>query len=121
MKSTVPPNIESGRITSGIMKSDSSYGMNGGFFIQSWVKGKPRVLKLVVSNQEGWDHVSVSLPNRTPTWEEMCFIKELFFEPEETVIQYHPPESKYINDSQYVLHLWRSQKDPLKLPPIWMV
>lgn len=38
-----------------------------------------------------WEHVSVSTRRRCPTWKEMCFIKDLFWEPEEAVMQLHPP------------------------------
>lgn len=68
----------------------------------------------------GWDHVSVSTKRRTPTWEEMCFIKSLFFEPEETVVQFHPAESEYVNVHPFCLHLWRHVEGH-KLPPRMMV
>jgi hypothetical protein len=31
----------------------------------------PGGLRVIASDGEGWDHVSVSLPDRCPTWEEM--------------------------------------------------
>lgn len=68
----------------------------------------------------GWDHVSVSLDNcksKTPTWEEMCFVKDLFFEPEDCVVQFHPPQSKYVNHHHGVLHLWRQISGTFPLPP----
>jgi hypothetical protein len=65
----------------------------------------------------GWEHVSVSLPKRTPTWEEMCYVKSLFFEPEECVIQFHPPESKYVNIASTCLHLWKKADGSFELPP----
>lgn len=65
----------------------------------------------IASSGGGWDHVSVSPCNRKrqscPTWEEMCEIKDMFFEPEERVVQYHPPKSEYVNIHTYCLHLWR--------------
>lgn len=68
-----------------------------------------------------WDHVSVSLKNRCPNWREMCFIKNLFFEPDELVIQFHPPEKDYINLGKTVLHMWRPWNQEIELPPIYMV
>jgi len=66
---------------------------------------------VVASDGGGWDHVSVSPCSRKrqscPTWEEMCAIKDMFFEPEERVVQYHPPRSEYVNLHPYCLHLWR--------------
>lgn len=64
-----------------------------------------------VSDGSGWDHVSVSLATRTPTWEEMCWVKRLWFLPEEVVMQLHPAESEYVNYHPFCLHLWRPQSD----------
>ena len=104
------------RIKAGEYKSPDNANF-GAFRIPT----KKGVLRIIVSDGFGWDHVSVSLSNRTPTWNEMCFVKDLFFEEEETVIQYHPPRSKYINDGEYVLHMWRPQKIKIELPPLFMV
>lgn len=61
----------------------------------------------------GWEHVSVSVPARggptrprLPTWQEMCQVKALFWDPEDVVVQFHPRESEYVNHAE-VLHLWR--------------
>lgn len=77
------------------------------------------VLSVIASSgvDVGWDHVSVSLRNRCPNWKEMCFIKDLFWEPEECVIQFHPPESKHVNIHPHCLHLWKSAKRDFPLPP----
>ena len=64
-----------------------------------------------------WEHVSVSLPNRCPNWPEMCFVKDLFWDAEETVIQLHPPKSQWINNHPYCLHLWRPKSVSIPLPP----
>lgn len=65
-----------------------------------------------------WEHVSVSVvgEGRTPTWEEMCFVKRLFWKPTETVLQFHPAEAAYINRFDYVLHLWRLPNTDHVLP-----
>lgn len=66
---------------------------------------------VIASNGGGWDHVSVTPCNRKrqtcPTWDEMCAIKDMFFEPEEGVVQYHPAKSQYVNNHPYCLHLWK--------------
>ena len=64
-----------------------------------------------------WEHVSVSLPNRCPNWPEMCHVKALFWDDEETVMQLHPPKSKWINNHSYCLHMWRPLKETIPLPP----
>ncbi len=68
--------------------------------------------------ETGWEHVSVSLnEKRTPTWEEMSVIKALFWDAEEGVIQFHPPESEYVNNHQFCLHLWKQVGAEFPLPP----
>ena len=47
----------------------------------------------------------------TPTWDDMCAIKDVFFEDEEAAIQLHPKKSEYVNIMSNCLHLWRP-KDP---------
>ena len=64
-------------------------------------------LLVIASNDEGWNHLSISLENRTPVWDEMCFIKNLFFEPEELCIQIHPKKSQYVNMHDHCLHIWQ--------------
>lgn len=76
---------------------------------------------IIFSNGGGWDHVSVSMPDRCPTWDEMAWIKQQFFYPEECVVQYHPPESTYKNVHPYCLHLWRWQHGDFPMPPIGFV
>ncbi len=68
-----------------------------------------------------WEHVSLQARDynggRTPTWAEMCYAKSLFGEPEECVVQYHPPESDYVNTHPHVLHLWKPIGIELPRPP----
>ena len=99
--------------------SDKSLGMNGVFYVPSKLRlnGQQLQFKVIVSNEGGWDHVSVSLPHRTPTWEEMCFIKDLFFKDAEVAIQYHPAKAEYVNNHPHCLHLWRNQLQDAVMPP----
>ena len=66
---------------------------------------------------EGWEHVSVSTVDRTPTWEEMAMVKDLFWAEDECVVQFHPPRSVYVNKHPYCLHLWRNVNQEYALPP----
>ncbi len=95
------------RIRSGQFASTSADGFNGAFGFA--VTGEAKLVFCIASDGMGWQHVSVSFgPNRkTPSWEIMCKVKELFFEPEDCVIQLHPPESTYVNNHPGCLHLWR--------------
>lgn len=97
-------------------------GPDGGWAEAHLASSKKNTPAVVVFSWEGgWDHVSVSFRNRTPTWEEMCEIKKMFFHPEEACVQYHPAESEYVNNHTYCLHIWRSQREAMPVPPSWMV
>lgn len=76
---------------------------------------------VIASNGGGWDHVSISSKTRTPTWEVMAKVKEIFFTPDEVVMQLHPAEKDYVNISEHCLHLWRPQREKIPLPPIEFV
>ena len=66
-----------------------------------------RASVVVGENEEGWEHVSIELcARRLPTWEEMCYVKDVFWNEEEEVVQIHPKKSHYINMVE-ALHLWR--------------
>ena len=103
----------------GVLSSDASDGNNGAFLIRSVKLKQP--LRVIASDGESWEHVSVSLADRTPTWEEMCLVKRLFWDPEDCVIQFHPPESNYVNLHPYCLHLWRPIGVTLPVPPFILV
>lgn len=55
----------------------------------------------------GWEHVSINDKHTTPTWEDMCELKDIFWSEEETVVQYHPAKSEYVNNLKHCLHLWK--------------
>ena len=53
---------------------------------------------LIVSNGAGWEHASIS-PFRkvTPSWEDMCKLKDIIWKEDEAVIQIHPVKEDYVN------------------------
>lgn len=95
------------RLRTGQFASDESFGFNGAF--QFRVAGENRTLRVIASDGMDWQHVSVSFGavRGTPSWEVMCKVKELFWEPEDWVVQFHPAESEYVNMHHGCLHLWR--------------
>lgn len=111
------PDLENYRITSGTWASQP-----GKAFGAFKVPYKSAVLTVIADSgahgpANGWEHVSVSLPNRTPNWAEMCHIKNLFWPESETVIQFHPKKSEYVNIHPHVLHLWKQVGVDHELPP----
>jgi len=73
---------------------------------------------VIASNGGGWEHVSVSTTtNKVPNWDAMCWIKDLFFNENETVVQFHPKKSEYVNNAETCLHLWKPINKEIELPP----
>lgn len=109
------PDYRLRRVRYGPLASSDAFGMNGAFHVEG-PRGK---LQIIASDQGGWEHVSITINNahRCPTWEEMCFIKALFWNDDETVIQYHPSKSEYVNNHPFVLHLWKPIGVELPIPP----
>lgn len=78
---------------------------------------------VVCSICAGWEHVSVAPLSRniTPSWNEMCLIKDIFFKEDEAVVQIHPPKAEYVNNVENCLHLWRCTYKEMVLPPSVLV
>lgn len=100
-------------------------GETFGFFV--FCNGRRQVHAMAVDGTEtGWEHVSVSVIYRNtngkfshpmPTWEEMCMVKNAFWEPSECVVQFHPAEEDYVNIKENCLHLWRCVNAEFPMPP----
>jgi len=122
MSFTVPNRY---RVRKGFMASDESVGNCGAFFIPNRAGATPQArampLKVIASDGEGWEHVSVSLPDRCPTWAEMHFVKLIFWGEDDCVMQLHPTRANYVNNHSFCLHLWRPTESVIPTPPGWMV
>lgn len=99
------------------LASTDGFGMNGMFLVPC---GR-EMLRCVVSDGEGWEHVSVSTRTRCPTWEEMCFIKNLFWNEDECTIQYHPAKEDYVNNHPFCLHIFKPIGIEFPKPPSTLV
>lgn len=99
--------------------SDETFGFNGMFCL---VAGNERV-RCIASDGMGWRHVSVSLigDKRTPRWETMCVVKDLFWDDEDVVVQFHPKKSEYVNHHPGCLHLWQPTEVAIPTPNPIMV
>jgi len=107
------------RVTTGRMSSDKSFGNNGQFIIRDIKLGV--VMTTQASDGLGWEHVSCSMPHKIPTWKQMCYIKSLFWDDDDCVIQYHPPKADYVNNHINCLHLWRPVDQEIIRPPSILV
>lgn len=104
----------------------SETGNPFGIFRISGREANGRNLKIIaVDGQEtGWEHVSISLPDsptKCPSWNEMCLVKDLFWDSTECVVQFHPPETKYVNLHKSCLHLWKCVSKPFPIPDTILV
>lgn len=122
-----PPNEYRYNSPSGAFNSTDADGMNGAFAILLKGFGHKLTAYCIVSDgydpvlPQPWEHVSVHMIEyriaRIPTWSEMCTVKDIFWEEEELVVQFHPPKSEYVNTHPYVLHLWKSKNNAIASPP----
>lgn len=65
---------------------------------------------LVVGFKEmGYEHISVSPTKKSkmPTWNDMAYLKDIFFEDEEEAYQIIPKKSQYVNIKENCLHIWK--------------
>lgn len=123
---------EGGRIRSHpFLASTSADGHNGAFQVPSPEPGW--ILFLICSDGSGeparleyqWEHVSVhavqGARDRTPTWKEMAFVKDLCWDEDDVVMQLHPRRAEYVNVHAYTLHLWRPRLERIPTPPAELV
>ena len=80
-----------------------------------------KVYYVIFTSSLGWEHASVSQRNKTPEWEIMCRVKDVFWSGEECCIEYHPKEEDYINMHEHCLHIWKPIGIELPMPPSIMV
>lgn len=126
------------RLRTGPLGSRKEDGNNGSFFLppisMDWMFA---VIASDGPDESPWEHVSVHMRDRrdmdagsraqrqprmrVPGWAEMCYIKNIFWDPEDCVIQYHPAESSYVSIHDYVLHLWRPVGIELPTPPLELI
>jgi hypothetical protein len=122
------------RIVTGRQATNARFGNNGAFRIpqiggtrQRANTRKSRELFVIASDGAGWEHVSVHVYDAerdmffVPLWDEMCWIKNLFWDEEDVVMQLHPKKSEYVNNHAYVLHLWRPIHHAIPTPPAILV
>jgi hypothetical protein len=111
------PELEKYRVRSGLFKTEESEDF-GLFFIPQDKQFLPPLKAMCAPlDDKEWLHVSVSLPNRCPTWSEMSKIKKLFFGEDSCAVQYHPAKKDYVNNHPYCLHLWVRVGEDIPMPP----
>lgn len=100
-----------------LVMTKSDDGFNGTIHMPKWTGS------IVVSWGGGWEHVSVRPFKKhiTPSWDDMCYIKNLFWNDKECAVQYHPPKSQYVNNMPNCLHIWKPVGHNPEMPPSILV
>lgn len=95
-----------------------------------WIKNNYYFLCTVVITEE-WERVSAQLfkitnvkkkqsepADRCLTWKEQCFIKNLFYGPQEVIMQFFPAMTDYIgtDEEEFAVHLWNPLKGQCQVP-----
>jgi hypothetical protein len=75
----------------------------------------------VFSWGQGWEHLSVSQRNKTPSWDIMCRIKNVFWGEDEVCVEYHPKKEDYVNLHPHSLHIWKEVGKEFPTPPSILV
>lgn len=78
-------------------------------------------LNFIFSYQLGWEHLSVSMSNKTPSWDQMCMMKDIFWGEDEACVEYHPRKEDYVNMHKHCLHIWKPTEECLPTPPSILV
>lgn len=121
--------IEEIKKTSGlVIKKEGIDGLAGTVFPIEYRKGKVKVnqnideaLHFIFSKGLEWEHLSVSTPVKTPTWEQMCKMKEIFWGDDEVCMELHPKKEEYVNMHPYCLHIWKPIGVEIPTPPSILV
>ena len=122
MKDTVADKLEQGRLRDiGDWSSTAEDGLAGVFLVMGPTGAKLKIVSSGIDFEFNWEHVSVSTDHRTPNWHEMCFVKNLFWNEDEAVMQLHPPKADYVNYHPYSLHMWRPMNATIPMPPSILV
>jgi hypothetical protein len=120
MRSKLNEKLEQGRFREGHYASRSG-DLHGAFKIAGPAGKMLAIISSGVDDTYGWEHVSISTASRTPTWEEMSYVKQMFWGDDECVMQLHPPQSEYVNHHPHCLHLWRPLRVAIPTPPSLLV
>lgn len=85
-----------------------------------WTVGPLRVAASVSEARDGslWWHVSVSRPDRTPTYEELTEVRSRLFRASDVVLHVWPPVAEHFSLHPYCLHLWATLDGQRPVPDL---
>lgn len=124
MRRRLTADVEQYRIVKGEWATMAATGPQGLFLVRLRLNAECKVIASDGRDWQAgglpmplWEHVSVSMETRCPTWLEMQEVKEMFWQPNEVVVQYHVDTEDRVNLHRYCLHLWRCPAHDFPRPP----
>lgn len=92
-------------------------GLSGMISMPTWIGS------IIITWGAGWEHASIApfKRNITPSWDDMCRLKDLVFNDDEACIQIHPAKVEYVNFKPNCLHLFRCTYKEMVLPPACLI
>jgi hypothetical protein len=86
----------------------------------AWMKNKGtlKVLRSISTMKDGskWYHISISRPDKLPSWEDLTAVKNDFIGEEKFALQVIPAKEDHVNVNPFCLHLWSPYQMPLNYP-----
>jgi hypothetical protein len=96
MRAVLPDKLQAARIKTGQFASRPEDGGYGAFRLMGPCGEELVIIACAAAvddaDAEGWEHVSISTKRRNPNWQEMSFVKDLFWDDEECVRAIPPAE-----------------------------
>jgi hypothetical protein len=122
MRKDLPSQLERGRCQPDDFVETRPGDHHGLFELVGPLSVWVRMISSGIDTDYGWEHVSVTVKaKRCPVWEEMVWVKNLFWAEDEVVMQLHPAASEYVNEHPFCLHLWRPLNATIPTPPSILV
>jgi len=126
MREILCDHVENGRLVNHPhLATEPRTGPQGAFMVKSRKSGANLII--IASDARDWEderlgrprweHVSVHVDGRCPTYEEMEEVRNWFWLENELVVQFSVPRSEHINVHPHTLHLWRMVEGIMPRPP----
>jgi hypothetical protein len=102
------------RVSLGLPRNWESVPTMAGKAYMNVLSGLRVIISLdTMEGGETWWHVSLSYPDKLPSWEDVKSVKDAFIGEDREAFQLLPRQEEYVNLHQYCLHLWaREEKTP---------
>jgi hypothetical protein len=119
-----PESFNQFRIKEGPLASTDELGQNGAFIIGF---KDDTALLVTVATRAGWEHVCVSKRRKRmlqkpedvePDNGDMATVKDIFFKPEETVVEYFPHRESCLHPAPGTRHLWKHNLRDFPMPEV---